>query len=174
LAGDNGPRFSVARYGNVIGSRGSIVPFFRRLVAEDAKFIPITDPRMTRFWISLEQGVDFVLTSLEMMKRGEIFIPKIPSMSIPDVARVVAPGIPHQTVGIRPGEKLHEVMITEDDARNAIELPDRYVIRPTLFPQWSEGFHADEKPLPEGFRYSSDGNSEWLDADSMLALIEGS
>ena len=174
LAGDHGPRFSVARYGNVIGSRGSIVPLFQRLAAEGADTIPITDPRMTRFWISLKQGVAFVLSSLEMMKRGEIFIPKIPSMAIPDVATVVAPGIPHRTVGIRPGEKLHEVMITEDDARNAIELPDRYVIRPTLFPQWSEGFHPDEKPLAEGFRYSSDGNSEWLDSDSLRALIESS
>ncbi len=173
LAGDHGPRFSVARYGNVIGSRGSIVPLFQRLVAEGAKTLPITDPRMTRFWISLKQGVAFVLSSLEMMKRGEIFIPKIPSMLVSDVAKVVAPHLPHRIVGIRPGEKLHEVMITEDDSRNAIELPDRYVIRPTLFPQWSEGFHADEKPLPEGFRYSSDGNSEWLDSDSMRALIDG-
>jgi len=172
LAGDQGPRFSVARYGNVIASRGSIVPFFRKLVAEGATSLPITDPRMTRFWISLKQGVAFVLSSLEMMKRGEIFIPKIPSMTIPDVANVVAPGVPHHTVGIRPGEKLHEVMITEDDSRNAIELPDRYVIKPTLFPQWSEGFHPDEKPLAEGFRYASDSNSEWLDADSMRALIE--
>jgi UDP-N-acetylglucosamine 4,6-dehydratase len=127
---------------------------------------------MTRFWISLEQGVDFVLSCLQLMKRGEIFVPKIPSMSIVDLARVIAPGVPHEIVGIRPGEKLHEVMVTEDDARNAIELSDRYIIRPTLYPEWAVGYHTNEKTLPDGFRYSSDNNSRWLDRDGMLALLE--
>lgn len=171
LAGDRGPRFCVARYGNVIGSRGSIVPFFRKLIAEGASILPITDPRMTRFWITLDQGVDFVLSCLEMMKRGEIFVPKIPSMAVVDLARVLAPDLPHETVGIRPGEKLHEVMVTEDDARNAIELPDRYVIRPTLYPDWVGGYGGKESPLADGFRYASDTNADFLDAEGMERLL---
>ena len=172
LAGDHGPRFCVARYGNVIGSRGSIVPFFRNLIAGGATVLPITDPRMTRFWITLCQGIEFVLFCLEMMKRGEIFVPKIPSMAIVDLARVLAPDLPHETVGIRPGEKLHEVMVTEDDARNTIELPDRYVIRPTLYPEWVGGYGGEEKPLAEGFRYASDTNVDFLDAAGMERLLE--
>src|SRR5262245_62153744 len=124
LSGDLGTRFSVVRYGNVIGSRGSVVPLFERLMREGAGALPITDTRMTRFWISLEQGVSFVLSCLAMMKGGEIFIPKIPSMRIIELARTIAPHLPHQVIGIRPGEKLHELMITEDDARMTYELPD--------------------------------------------------
>ena len=172
LAGAEGTRFSVVRYGNVVGSRGSVVPLFRRLVAEGATELPITDPRMTRFWITLQQGVDFVLSCLPLMTGGEIFVPKIPSMRLVDLARCLAPDLPHRTIGIRPGEKLHEVMITEDDSRTTKEIGDRYVIepafglfdRPVRFP--------GAKPVPEGFRYASDTNEEWLDPDRTKKMLE--
>ncbi len=165
-------RFSVVRYGNVIGSRGSVVPFFKDLIVKGASHLPITDPRMTRFWISIEQGVDFVLSSLEMMQGGEIFVPKIPSMKIADLALVMAPNLPQETVGIRPGEKLHEIMITTDDARLTLALSDRYVIQPA-FNIWNPDYYinAGANPVPDGFHYSSDTNAEWLDADSMAALL---
>lgn len=172
LASERGTHFAVARYGNVIGSRGSIVPFFRKLIAEGADAIPITDPRMTRFWITLDGGVEFVLSSMAMMKRGEIFVPKIPSMSIVDIASAMAPGLPQKTVGIRPGEKLHEVMITEDDARNTINLSDRFIIRPTLFPEWCVGYDASETELEDGFRYASDNNDQWLDKERFLSMLD--
>ncbi len=172
IASERSTHFAVARYGNVIGSRGSIVPFFRKLIAEGAETIPITDPRMTRFWITLDGGVEFVLSSMAMMKRGEIFVPKIPSMSIVDIASAMAPGLPQKTVGIRPGEKLHEVMITEDDARNTINLPDRFIIRPTLFPEWCVGYDASETELADGFRYASDNNDQWLDKESFLSMLD--
>ncbi len=172
IAGETGTHFAVARYGNVVGSRGSIVPFFRKLIADGADALPITDPRMTRFWITLDEGVQFVLSSIAMMKRGEIFVPQIPSMSIVDIATAMAPELPHQTIGIRPGEKLHEVMITEDDARNTIKLPDRYIIRPTLFPEWCEGYDPSETGLEDGFRYASDNNDQWLNKDSFLAMLD--
>lgn len=172
LSGESGPRFSVARYGNVVGSRGSIVPFLKRKIAEGAITLPITDQRMTRFWTTLEFGTEFVLSCLDMMKRGEIFVPKIPSMAVVDMARVIAPELPHEFIGIRPGEKLHEVMVTEDDARNTLELSDRFVIRPTLYPEWCEGYHPDERELEDGFRYASDNNPDWLDADGMRAMID--
>ena len=173
LAGGHAPHFSVVRYGNVVGSRGSVVPFFRRLIAEGADTLPITDPRMTRFWITLDQGVDFVLSCLTNMHGGEIFVPRIPSMRIVDMASAMAPHLPHRNVGIRPGEKLHEVMVTEDDSRNATMLPDRYVIEPE-FDFWKEGdFRAkDAVQVEDGFRYASDNNPEWLDTDTFRALIE--
>lgn len=172
LSGADGARFAVVRYGNVIGSRGSVVPLFVDLVKGGAKTLPITDPRMTRFWITLEQGVAFVLSSLAMTRGGEIFVPKIPTMRISDLARTIAPNIEHQTIGIRPGEKLHEVMITEDDARMTIELDDRYVICPPLR-NWNDAHLRDfgSRPVKEGFRYSSDCNTEWLDADGFARLI---
>jgi UDP-N-acetylglucosamine 4,6-dehydratase len=172
LAGSGGPRFSVVRYGNVVGSRGSVIPFFRRLVREGAASLPITDERMTRFWITLEQGVGFVLSSLHGMQGGEIFVPKIPSMRVVDLARAIAPELPLRSVGIRPGEKLHEVMITEDDSRTTIDIGDRYVIEPA-FAWWSREPYAARgaKPVPEGFRYSSDTNDEWLDLDGMRRLL---
>jgi UDP-N-acetylglucosamine 4,6-dehydratase/5-epimerase len=172
LSGRTGARFAVVRYGNVIGSRGSVVPLFATLKQNGAKALPITDPRMTRFWITLEQGINFVLSSLELMQGGEIFVPKIPSMRIVDVANAIAPGIPHQFVGIRPGEKIHEIMITDDDARSTLELADRYTICPP-FPQWhSERLTANgARPVAERFRYSSDANNDWLDGESLLALI---
>lgn len=164
------PKFSVVRYGNVIGSRGSVVPLFRKLVAEGAGTIPLTDERMTRFWITLPQGVNFVLSSLAMMRGGEIFVPKIPSMKIADVARAMAPDLPVRIVGIRPGEKLHETMITEDDARMTRALPDRYVIEPALS-FWSTDQYADGEPLPEGFSYASNTNTEWLDEAGLKRLL---
>ena len=176
LSGKTGTTFSVVRYGNVVGSRGSVVPLFERLVREGAKSIPITDPDMTRFWITLQQGVDFVISCLANMQGGEIYVPKIPSMKLTDFASAVAPDIPQDIVGLRPGEKLHEVMVTEDDAPNTFELPDRYVIEPP-YPFWSREEAADEKtiveakPVPKGFRYASDNNTDWLDAKGLLSLL---
>ncbi|MDI1344767.1 MAG: UDP-N-acetylglucosamine 4,6-dehydratase (inverting) [Pseudolabrys sp.] len=173
LSGDNGPRFAVVRYGNVIGSRGSVVPLFEDMVRRGVKAIPITDDRMTRFWITLDQGVAFVLSSLAIMQGGEVFVPKIPSMRLVDLANAIAPGIPHQIVGIRPGEKLHEVMITEDDARMTVELADRYVIRPPSL-EWNDSHLVafGAKPVAEGFRYSSEHNSEWLDGPGLAGLLD--
>ena len=165
--------FSVVRYGNVIGSRGSVVPFFKKLIANGATHLPITDPRMTRFWITIQQGVEFVLSSLEMMQGGEVFVPKIPSMIVSDLALVMAPKLAQETVGIRPGEKLHEIMITTDDARLTLELADRFVIQPA-FNIWNPDFYlnAGAKPVSEDFHYSSDTNSEWLSIDEMAALLD--
>ncbi len=172
LSGQNGARFSVVRYGNVIGSRGSVVPLFEDMIQRGVKSLPITDPRMTRFWITLDQGVAFVLSCLAKMQGGEIWVPKIPSMRITDLASTVAPHLPHDVVGIRPGEKLHELMITEDDARMTVELDDRYVICPGL-EDWSRA-HLEAlgaRPVAEGFRYSSDCNTEWLDGPTLMTLI---
>lgn len=168
-AGYQDTRFAVVRYGNVIGSRGSVIPFFKMKAKEG--MIPITDPRMTRFWITLEAGVRFVIKSFERMHGGEIFVPKINSMKITDLAKAIAPGSKIQTTGIRPGEKLHEVMISEDDARNTKELEDCYVIQPA-FHWWSRENHAQGKDVPEGFSYSSDKNSKWLTVDDLKKLIE--
>lgn len=172
LAGRDGARFAVVRYGNVIGSRGSVVPLFESLIAKGVKALPITDPRMTRFWITLEQGVSFVLSSLGMMQGGELFVPKIPSMRMTDLAKAMAPNLPHDIVGIRPGEKLHEVMITEDDARMTLELDDRYVICPQQR-SWKRDhlMKLGAKPVAEDFRYSSEINTEWLDAANLNGLI---
>ena len=172
LSGNVGTRFSVVRYGNVIGSRGSVVPYFRRLIAEGVGQLPITDPRMTRFWITLDKGVDFVLSCLELMQGGELFVPKIKSMSVVDLARAMAPQLPHTIVGIRPGEKLHEVMITEDDARNTIDLGDRYVVEPSLVEWAYAGYKGKGKPVPENFRYGSDNNPERLDAEGLAAMLK--
>jgi UDP-N-acetylglucosamine 4,6-dehydratase len=160
------------RYGNVVGSRGSVIPFFRRLVGEGADSVPVTDLRMTRFWITLQQGVDFVITSLGLMYGGEIFVPKIPSMRITDLAKALAPKLPIKVVGIRPGEKLHEVMITEDDSRQTLEIGDRYVIEPA-FAWWQRDRYASTgaTPVSEGFRFASDTNTDWLDASRLKALI---
>lgn len=172
LSGANGTRFSVVRYGNVVGSRGSVVPFFKRLIRDGATEIPITDRRMTRFWITLDEGVEFVLSSLNLMRGGEIFIPKIPSMRVVDLAAVVAPDLPVRVVGIRPGEKLHEAMITEDDARSTFELPDRYVIEPTMAFWARLDIAAEMKAVPDDFRYASDNNPAWLTEDEMRVMVE--
>ena len=172
LSGAGGPRFSVVRYGNVLGSRGSVVSVFQKAIRAGAMDLPITDPRMTRFWISREQGVAFVLSSLALMTGGEIFVPKIPSMRVTDLARTIAPDLPHKIVGIRHGEKLHEIMIGEDDARMTVGLDDRYVIIPPL-PSWSSA-HLEAlgaRPVTEGFRYSSEHNDEWLKGSALAELI---
>jgi UDP-N-acetylglucosamine 4,6-dehydratase/5-epimerase len=173
LSPADGPRFSIVRYGNVVGSRGSVVPFFKKLIAEGATSLPITDPRMTRFLITLNQSIDFVLSSLDIMNGGEIFIPKIPSMRITDIAKCLSPDLPIEITGIRPGEKLHEVMVTEDDARTTFDAGDRYIIQPA-FKEWTatEYIQLDAKPVPENFRYSSDKNSDWLDIKDFSKMIE--
>lgn len=130
LTGGDGPRFSVVRYGNVLGSRGSVLPFFKKLVAEGADTLPITDKRMTRFWITMRQGVEFVLSSLELMQGGEVFVPKIPSLKLTDFAVWLAPNLKQKFIGIRPGEKIHEALLTEDDAPYTLDLDERYVIMP--------------------------------------------
>lgn len=172
LSGDIGTRFAVVRYGNVLGSRGSVIPLFQRLIAEGANELPITDPRMTRFWITLQQGIDFVLSCTEMMQGGEIFVPKIPSMKMSELAKALAPSLPHKIVGIRPGEKLHEVMITRDDARMTIELPDRYVIQPA-FNFWRGPNYSfkDIAAVAEDFEYTSESNERWLDATALHKLL---
>lgn len=157
--GGDKPRFSVVRYGNVIGSRASVIPLF--MEKRKTGRIPITDSRMTRFWITLEQGVRFVIKSFEKMHGGEIFVPKIPSMKITDLAATIAPECKMEVIGIRPGEKLHEVMISEDDARNTVELEDCYIIQP-VFHWWSSANHSQGKPVSDGFRYSSDTNERRL------------
>ena len=167
-SGHSGTTFSVVRYGNVVGSRGSVVPFFKDKAKEGC--LPITDDRMTRFWITLEQGVRFVIKSFERMQGGELFIPKIPSMNIMDLAKAIAPQCKTNVVGIRPGEKLHEVMISEDDARNTKELSDCYVIQPA-FDWWGQNNHAEGKSVPEGFSYSSDKNKEWLTIPQLQKMI---
>ena len=173
LSGKDGTRFAAVRYGNVLGSRGSVLPFFRKLVETGATVLPITDPRMTRFWITLEQGVEFVLTALDDMEGGEIFVPKIASMRIVDLAECVAPGLPHEIVGIRPGEKLHETLITVDDARTTHDGGDRYVIVPALRDWTAEpSRHAGQPKVPEGFHYSSDNNEAWLGVDDLRRILE--
>jgi UDP-N-acetylglucosamine 4,6-dehydratase len=174
-SGANGTRFAVVRYGNVLGSRGSVVPFFLKM--RETGVLPITDPRMTRFWITLEQGVAFVLSSLASMKGGEIFVPKIPSMNILDVARAIAPECKTKTTGIRPGEKLHEVMVPEDEARYAVELEDRFIILPSFHDWISDPSPEDYarsvggRLCQEGFSYSSDTNTLWLTADELRQMI---
>jgi UDP-N-acetylglucosamine 4,6-dehydratase len=170
-AGGKVTRFAVVRYGNVVGSRGSVIPLFRRLAAEGARRLPITDPRMTRFWITLPQGVALVLHALAHMRGGEIFVPKIPSMRLVDLARALAPDLDHEVVGIRPGEKLHEEMIGQDDARRTVDRGACYVILPDqeFFPhQPREG-----APVPADVQYTSDRNDAWLDVDALRAMVDG-
>lgn len=176
IAGNRPTRFSVVRYGNVVGSRGSVVPFFQKLVREKAKEIPITDPRMTRFWITLDHGVDFVLGCFERMYGGEVFVPKIPSMRLTDLAEALAPKIPHKIVGIRPGEKLHETMCPADSSHLVVEFPTYYLIKPSIiYTAELEYSHnlLDEagRRVPEGFEYSSDKNTEWLTPAQLRELL---
>jgi UDP-N-acetylglucosamine 4,6-dehydratase len=167
-AGARDTRFSCARYGNVVGSRGSVIPVF--LEQRRRGKITITDPRMTRFWLTLEQGVKFVIRCLEQMHGGEIFVPKIPSMRLLDLAETVAPGCQVEYIGIRPGEKLHEVLISEDESRQTLETEDMYVIQPS-HPWWKSGNWVGAKPLPEGFRYTSDTNERWLTRRELEELV---
>ncbi|MFG3431272.1 MULTISPECIES: UDP-N-acetylglucosamine 4,6-dehydratase (inverting) [Lysinibacillus] len=167
--GEKHTKFSVVRYGNVVGSRGSVVPFFKKM--RDTGTLPITDERMTRFWITLEQGVQFVFDNLERMHGGEIFIPKIPSMKVVDLAKAIGPECKTEIVGIRPGEKLHEAMITEDDARHTLEYDNYYVIQPE-FSWWSKENATGGKLLDEKFSYISNVNNQWLTVDELRDLIE--
>ena len=167
--GDKKTSFAVVRYGNVVGSRGSVVPFFKKI--RTTGVLPITDERMTRFWITLEQGVQFVLDNLERMHGGEIFVPKIPSMRVVDLAKAIAPECDIEIVGIRPGEKLHEAMIMEDDARHTVEYDSYYVIQPE-FPFWSSKFAEDGKNLPGEFEYTSNTNVDWLTIEELRTLAE--
>ncbi len=168
-SGAKGTRFSCVRYGNVVGSRGSVVPLFASQKRNGK--ITITDPRMTRFWITLEQGVNFVIMNIERMKGGEIFVPKIPSMSIMDLAKAVAPDAEIEIIGIRPGEKLHEILISEDDMRNTLEFDDMYLIQPT-HPSWPTGEWKGVKPVSPDFRYSSDANNKWLTVDELKRILD--
>ena len=172
LARKQRTRFSVVRYGNVIGSRGSVIPFFMQ--RRPRGVLPITDPQMTRFWITLDQGVRFVLDCLERMQGGEVFIPKIPSMGIMDVAKVVGPECRTEVIGIRPGEKLHEMLIPADDAHNTVEFPDHYVIQPadTWWDQRAYVARTGGKPVAQGFQYSSDRNSAWMTPAQLAAILE--
>lgn len=167
--GEKHTKFAVVRYGNVVGSRGSVVPFFKKI--RETGVVPVTDERMTRFWITLEQGVQFVIDSLDRMYGGELFVPKIPSMNIMDLAKAVAPECDVKIVGIRPGEKLHEAMIMEDDARHTIEFDDYYVIQPE-FNWWKADYAKGGKRLADDFRYVSNENSEWLTVGELKNLVD--
>jgi len=174
IAGSQPTRFSVVRYGNVVGSRGSVVPYFRKLAAEGARELPITHPDMTRFWITLEQGLEFVLQGFERMQGGEIFVPKIPSIRVVDLARAIAPALPHRIVGIRPGEKLHEVMCPADDSHLTLEFDDHYVIRPSIrFSTCTNDFEVNAlgergRAVALGFEYQSAKNPRFLDTAGIV------
>lgn len=179
IAGHLRTRFSVVRYGNVVGSRGSVVPFFQKLLRDGASEIPITDQRMTRFWITLQQGVDFVISNLSRMHGGEVFVPKIPSSRVADLASALAPGMPHKIVGIRPGEKLHEVMVPADDAHHTLEFRQHYVITPSIVfytqPDYAiDGLGEQGRALGEGFEYSSGTNPWFLSVEEIRAMIDAS
>ena len=167
-AGAKRTRFSCARYGNVVGSRGSVVPLFRK--QRTSGCITITDERMTRFWITLEQGVRFVIRCIEQMQGGEVFVPKIPSMRIVDLAEAVAPGCEIDSIGIRPGEKLHEVLIARDESRHTLELEDMFVIQP-VHPWWKPANWSQGEPLPDGFKFASDKNDRWLTIEELRQMI---
>ncbi|OCX43574.1 UDP-N-acetylglucosamine 4,6-dehydratase (inverting) [Campylobacter ornithocola] len=177
IAGNSHTQFSVTRYGNVVGSRGSVIPFFKKLINEGAKELPITDERMTRFWISLEDGVNFVLSNFERMHGGEIFVPKIPSMKITDLAKAIAPNLNHKIIGIRAGEKLHEIMISSDDSHLTYEFKDYYAISPSIkFTNTEVNFSINAKgekgeKATNGFSYSSDNNPLWISQKELLNII---
>ncbi len=178
LVGSDRPtRFSVVRYGNVVGSRGSVVPFFKKLIDEGSDRLPITDERMTRFWITLQSGVDFVLKNFERMKGGEIFVPKIPSIRIVDLAKAMAPDLPLEIIGIRPGEKLHEVMCPLDDSHLTLEFDDHYVIQPSInfwgsnTPDYLVNAVGETgQPVEQGFEYNSGTNQHFLTLDEIKAF----
>jgi UDP-N-acetylglucosamine 4,6-dehydratase/5-epimerase len=169
MAGGHRTMFSVVRYGNVVGSRGSIVPLYNRLISEGSDHLPITDPRMTRFWISLQQGIDFVLKSFERMSGGEIFVPVIPSVRVTDLAAAMAPNLPTRIIGIRPGEKLHEVMCPTDDSHLTLRFHDHFVIKPTIkffrkdIDYLTNQIGEKGEPVPDGFEYNSGKNEHFLE-----------
>jgi len=175
VVGGHKTRFAAVRYGNVVGSRGSVVPFFKKVIAEGCDHLPITDARMTRFWITLQQGVDFVLKNFERMHGGEIFVPKIPSVNVVDLARAMAPNMPHKIIGIRPGEKLHEIMCPADDSHLTLEFSDHFVIQPTI--QFSNQVDFALNKLGErgqlveqGFEFHSGKNPHFLISEEIVAL----
>lgn len=179
IIGKASTRFSVVRYGNVLGSRGSVLPFFQKLIESGEKRLPITDEEMTRFWITLQEGVDFVIKNFERMHGGETFVPKIPSMKMTEFARALAPELEQELVGIRPGEKLHEVMCPQNDSHLTIEFADHYIIQPTIQFTQKVDFTTNVlgekgKEVQQGFEYSSDKNTHWLTRDELLAKIEQS
>jgi UDP-N-acetylglucosamine 4,6-dehydratase len=168
-AGGRETRFSCVRYGNVVGSRGSVVPKF--IQQRDNGKLTITDERMTRFWLTLEQGVDFVIRCIEEMHGGEVFVPKIPSTKIVDLAKAIAPDAKLEFVGIRPGEKIHEVLISEDEARTTIELENKYIVQPATSPWFGYEWEDKGKKLEDGFRYASNTNTEWLSIEQIREMI---
>ncbi len=168
-AGGRATRYACVRYGNVVGSRGSVVPVFLR--QRESGKLTLTDARMTRFWLSLEQGVRFVIACIEQMEGGEVFVPKIPSMKVIDLARAIAPQAEIEVIGIRPGEKLHEVLISEDEARTTVELDTMYVVQPAQALWFGYSWQDRGRALPDGFRYASDNNTDWLDLEGIRAFI---
>jgi len=177
VSGGHPTRFSVVRYGNVVGSRGSVVPFFKKLVAEGTAELPITDKRMTRFWITLQEGVDFVMKNFERMQGGEIFVPKIPSLRITDLAKSIAPNLPIKVIGIRPGEKLHEIMCPADDSHLTLEFQDHYVIKPSINFTHEIDYSLNNlkekgKPVSQGFEYNSGSNNHFLNIEEIHSYNE--
>lgn len=175
IAGGHKTRFAAVRYGNVVGSRGSVVPFFRKLIAEGCDHLPITDIRMTRFWITLQQGVNFVLKNFERMHGGEIFVPRIPSVNVTDLARAMAPDLPHKIIGIRPGEKLHEIMCPADDSHLTLEFADHFVIKPTIQFSGKVDFSVNKlgengQLVEQGFEYHSGRNPHFLSVEEIIAF----
>ena len=175
IAGGHRTRFSAVRYGNVVGSRGSVVPFFKKRIDAGCDYLPITDARMTRFWITLQQGVDFVLKNFGRMHGGEIFVPKIPSVNVVDLAKAMAPSLPHKIVGIRPGEKLHEIMCPADDSHLTLEFSDHFVIKPTIqFTSESDlsvnKLGETSKPVEQGFEFHSGKNPHFLSIEEIIAF----
>ena len=168
-SGDVGTGFSCVRYGNVVGSRGSVIPLFKKQRANGK--VTVTDRRMTRFWITLDQGVRFVIKCIEQMHGGEVFVPKIPSMNIEDLAAAIAPGCAVEDIGIRPGEKLHEVLLGEDEARDTVELDDMFVVQPS-HPWWNNDAWKGGKRPADGYRYASDSNTQWLHIDELKAFAD--
>jgi len=176
LRGNHDIKFSVVRYGNVLGSRGSVIPYFQKLIEEGATELPITDPNMTRFWITLQEGVDFVLKNFERMQGGEIFVPKIPSMKMIEMAKALAPDLPQKIIGIRPGEKLHEVMCPLDDSHLTLEFEDHFVIKPSInfsapIDYSQNNLGESGKAVKQGFEYNSRDNTIWLSHEELLEKI---
>ena len=176
MVGDGVTRFSVVRYGNVTGSRGSVIPFFKKLIKEGVTELPITDEKMTRFLITLEDGVNFVLKNFERMYGGEIFIPKIPSMYMTELAKAIAPELPHKIIGIRPGEKLHEIMCPADDSHLTLEFDNHFVIKPTIQFTNISDYSVNKLgergvPVQQGFEYNSGNNTKWLSREELLEMI---
>ncbi|MBY0371245.1 UDP-N-acetylglucosamine 4,6-dehydratase (inverting) [bacterium] len=173
MSGDGGPRFGVVRYGNVVGSRGSVIPFYRKLIKDGVNKFPVTDARMTRFWITLNQGVSFLISCFGRMEGGEVFVPKIPSMNIIDLAKTLKPDCEIDLIGIRAGEKLHEVMVPKDESRNTLEFDSHFVIQP-CFNWWDENAYKSRtggKPVTDGFEYSSETNPERLSPAQLQDIV---